>query len=156
MLPVRNGPRLESHDAHSNVPKLCRRQMRSQRLHDPPDDLIARRFGCRTALGQDGAGNQPFAEPARKINFPDRLAQSTEDPGSGRVGQLALNPAPAKCHEDEEQRSSGTLGTPALNSQEMPEGRLVVGLTSRPARKLGVAGMGLGHHGFTVAVLVIR
>lgn len=130
--------------------------MRPQRLHHSLGDLLARRLGCRTTLSQDGAGNQTFAEPARKIDFTDRLTEATEDPGGGRVGKVAPNRGPAKRDENEEQRSAGTLGTPALDSEEVPKGRLVVRLTSRSARKLGVAGKGLGHHGFTVAILVTR
>ena len=157
VLPVGGGPRLEAYDAHSKVTELSSRHVRPQRFQDSLRDLVARRRGGRTAaLSQDGTCYPALAEPAGKINFPDSLTETTEDAGSGRVGKPAGDVAPAKGHEDEEQRSSGTLGTPSLNREEMPEGRLVVSLASRPARKLGVAGMGLGHHGYPVAVLANR
>jgi hypothetical protein len=152
MLPVRSGPRLEPDDAHPKITQLSHRDMRPQRLHHSLGDLAACRFGCRTpALSQDRTGNHTLAEPTDEINFPYGLTQATEDPGRGRVGQLATSRARAKRDEDEKQRSSGTLGTPALDSQEMPERRLVVGMTSRATRKLGVAGKGFGHHGSKVS-----
>src|SRR5688572_7033508 len=157
VLPVGGGPRLESYDAHSKVTKLSSRHVRPQRCHDSLRDLVARRRGGRTAaLSEDRPCYLALAEPAGKINFPDSLTETTEDAGSGRVGKPVANPAPAKCHEDEEQRPSGTLGPPPLNSEEMPESRLVVGLTSRSALELGVAGKGFGHHGYPVAVLANR
>ena len=156
VLPVGSGPRLESYDAHSKVTELPRRHVRPQRFQDSLGDLVARRGGGRAAaLSQDGTCYPALAEPAGEIDFPDSLTETTEDAGSGRVGKPG-DAAPAKCDEDEEQRSSGTLGTSSLNGEEMPESRLVVSLASRPARELGVAGMGLGHHGYTVAALANR
>ena len=92
-----------------------------------------------TPCGQDGSGHVTFPEPTDEVHLAHARAQSAEERGRRRVGELrAAARTLSDSDQDQEKRPARTFGTPSVDGQEMPERGFVVHVTDASAAKPGI------------------